>query len=68
MSNIGSYEDRLRNFSWSLSEQELEYVSGGTINIGWYCSDRNCLKGLGEKTALLWEGLGGAEKIGRAHV
>ena len=62
MSNIGSYEDRLRNFSWSLAEQELEYVPGGTINIGWYCSDRICLKGQGEKTALLWEGLGGVEK------
>ena len=25
MSNIGSYEERLKNFSWSLAEKELEY-------------------------------------------
>jgi acetyl-CoA synthetase len=62
MSNIGSYEDRLRSFSWSQSEKELEYEPGGTINIGWYCSDRICLKGQGGKTALIWEGMGGAEK------
>ncbi len=62
MSNIGSYEERLKNFSWSISEQELGYKPGDTINIGWYCSDRICQQGKGEKLALLWEGLGGAEK------
>lgn len=62
MSNIGSYEERLKNFSWSISEKELDYKPGRVINIGWYCSDRICQQGKGEKLALLWEGLGGAEK------
>lgn len=62
MSNIGSYEKRLEDFDWSIAEKELEYVPGGNINIGWYCSDRICEMGKGDKPALLWEGLGGKEK------
>jgi acetyl-CoA synthetase len=62
MSNIGSYEERLKNFSWSISEKELDYKPGQVINIGWYCSDRICQQGKGEKPALLWEGVGGLEK------
>ncbi|MBN2790831.1 MAG: acetate--CoA ligase [Candidatus Delongbacteria bacterium] len=62
MSNIGSYEERIKDFSWKLAEEELEYKDGDVINIGWYCSDRNCIKGKGEKMALIWEGLGGVEK------
>jgi acetyl-CoA synthetase len=62
MSNIGTYEDRLRNFSWSLAINELEYREGDLINIGWYCSDRICLKGMGEKIALFYEDFSGIEK------
>src|SRR4030042_554355 len=62
MSNIGSYEERVKNFDWSISEKELEYKNGDVINIGWYCSDRICKMGKGDKLALIWEGLGGAEK------
>ena len=62
MSNIGSYEKRLEDFDWSIAEKELNYVPGGNINIGWYCSDRICEMGKGDKPALLWEGLGGKEK------
>lgn len=62
MSNIGSYDKRIRGFSWSLSEKELEYKHGSTINIGWYCSDRICLKGKADKLALLYEAFGGIEK------
>lgn len=62
MSNIGSFEERLSNFDWSISEKELGYKEGDVINIGWYCSDRICEMGKGEKLALLWEGLGGVEK------
>jgi len=62
MTNIGSYEERLKNFSWSLAEQELEYSDGKTINIGWYCSDRICKMGKADKTALIWEGSDGTEK------
>ncbi|MBM3312208.1 MAG: acetate--CoA ligase [Candidatus Aminicenantes bacterium] len=62
MSNIGSYDERLKGFTWSIAEAELEFQPGGVLNIGWYCSDRPCLKGKGDRPALLWEGLGGAEK------
>ncbi|OFX85293.1 MAG: hypothetical protein A2W99_15005 [Bacteroidetes bacterium GWF2_33_16] len=62
MSNIGSYEKRLENFEWSIAEKELDYKPGDHINIGWYLSDRNCLMGKSDKLALIWEGLGGAEK------
>ncbi|MFO7616680.1 MAG: acetate--CoA ligase [Bacteroidales bacterium] len=56
MSNIGSYQERIRNFSWKISEQELGYNDGDVINIGWYCSDRICQLGKAQKTALIWEG------------
>jgi hypothetical protein len=36
MSNIGSYEERLKNFTWSLASNELDYKDGQVINIGWY--------------------------------
>lgn len=62
MTHIGSYEERLKNFDWGIAEKELEYQPGNVINIGWYCSDRICQMGKADKTALIWEGLGGAEK------
>ena len=62
MSNIGSYEERVKDFEWSQVERELEYNDGDLINIGWYCSDRICLKGKADKIALIYEGLGGVEK------
>jgi acetyl-CoA synthetase len=62
MTNIVSIEERLKKFDWSLAENELEYKNGDLINIGWYCSDRICQKGKGEKTALYYEGFGGVEK------
>ena len=62
MSNIGSYEERVKDFDWAVAEQELGYKKGDVINIGWYCSDRICQMGKGEKTALIWEGLSGEEK------
>ena len=62
MSNIGSYDERARNFDWSIAEQELEYHAGDVINIGWYCADRICSKGGAGKLALLWENAQGEEK------
>jgi acetyl-CoA synthetase len=62
MSNIVSYEEREKNFDWSISEKELGYKDGDIINIGWYCSDRICEMGKADKLALIWEGLGGVEK------
>lgn len=62
MSNIGSYDERVKNFDWSIAEKELGYKAGDVINIGWYCSDRICQLGKGEKMALIWEGHSGQTK------
>lgn len=62
MSNIGSYEERIKNFSWEIAEKELDYKKGDVINIGWHCTDRICQMGKANKTALIWEGHGGEEK------
>jgi acetyl-CoA synthetase len=62
MSNMGSYQDRIKNFDWSVSEKELGYKKGDVINIGWYCTDRICRLGKADKTALIWEGQSGKEK------
>lgn len=62
MSNFGSYNERIKDFSWSVSENELEYKKGDVINIGWYCSDRICLKGKADKIALYYEDFGCVEK------
>ncbi|MHA2248730.1 MAG: acetate--CoA ligase [Candidatus Kariarchaeaceae archaeon] len=61
MSNIGSYENIYKNFNWEISEEELDYNHGEVINIGWYCTDRICNQGKGDKIALIWEGYGGRE-------
>lgn len=62
MSHIGSYDERIKNFSWEIAEKELDYSPGNIINIGWYCSDRICKLGKANKKALIWEGLGGHER------
>ena len=59
---FSTYEERLKDFDWSISANELEYREGQIINIGWYCSDRICLKGKADKIALFYEGFGGIEK------
>jgi acetyl-CoA synthetase len=62
MSHIGFYDERIKNFSWSLAEEELGYKPGDVINIGWYCSDRICQMGKANKMGLIWDGMGGIEK------
>jgi len=62
MTNIGSYDERVKNFDWKIAEKELDYHTGSIINIGWYCSDRICQMGKAEKPALIWEGSAGNEK------
>jgi acetyl-CoA synthetase len=52
-----------RSASWSSAEKELGYSEGKNINIGWYCSDRICLMGKGEKKALIHEDSSGTTKI-----
>ena len=62
MSNINSYDERVKNFSWSIAEAELGYKPGDVINIGWMCSDRICKLGKADKPALIWEGATGLGK------
>jgi acetyl-CoA synthetase len=62
MYNIGTYEERVKNFNWTISEKELGYNKGDVINIGEYCSDRICRLGKADKPALIWEGHGGKIK------
>ncbi len=62
MNNIGNYEEARKNFSWDIAKRELNYKPGESINIGYYCSDRICELGLGEKKALLWENFKGESK------
>jgi len=62
MSNIGSYDERIKNFNWNISEKELDFKPGNLINIGWYCSDRICEMGKANKLGLIWEGSNGIEK------
>ena len=63
MSNIGSYEDRYKSFDWkTVGAGAGVRRRTGTYNIGYYCSDRICEKGLGSKLALIWEGFTGEVK------
>ncbi|MFH1680391.1 MAG: acetate--CoA ligase [Candidatus Eisenbacteria bacterium] len=57
-SNIADPETRRRSFSWDDARGELGFPEE-PHNIGWYCSDRICEKGKGEKTALIWEAVDG---------
>lgn len=62
MSNIGSYEKRVKDFDWSIAKKELSYKEGDPLNIGYYCSDKICELGLGEKLAMIWESFSGEVK------
>ena len=62
MAEYPSYDELTRDFDWSIAEKELKYKHGAVINIGWYCSDRICMKGNAGKTAMYYEGFGGIEK------
>jgi acetyl-CoA synthetase len=55
MSNIGSYEARRAGFDWPLAERELGYPENGIHNIAYYCADRHCRRGRGDRLALIWE-------------
>ena len=59
MSNIGSYEERQKNFTWEIAKEILDWKEGETLNIGAMCSDRICDRGHGDKRALIWQGFGG---------
>jgi len=59
MPNIGSYEETYKNFNWDKAKEILGYKDGDPLNIGWYCSDRICQQGKGDKLAMIWEGYSG---------
>jgi acetyl-CoA synthetase len=60
--NIGSYDERVKRFDWTMAEAELGWREGEPLNIGEYCTDRICAQGLGGKLALLWENSEGTER------
>jgi acetyl-CoA synthetase len=62
LSNIGSYEERLKGFHWGIAREVLGWKEGELLNIGSICSDRVCARGGARKTALVWEGFGGKKK------
>jgi len=62
VSNIGSYEERLQDFSWDLAREVLQWQEDDLLNIGHICSDRVCLRGKADKTALIWESFSGEKK------
>jgi acetyl-CoA synthetase len=62
MNNIGSYDEQYKSFDWKFSADELEFGANGMFNIGYYCSDWICEKGLGGKIALYWQGFTGETK------
>ncbi|MFP4458846.1 MAG: acetate--CoA ligase [Candidatus Zixiibacteriota bacterium] len=62
MGNIGSYEDVYKDFTWDKAREILGYKDGDPLNIGYYCSDRICEQGKGDKLALIWEGHGNVVK------
>jgi acetyl-CoA synthetase len=62
MSNIGSYDEKYKNFDWKISEQEIQYGKDGIYNIAYYCSDRIVEKGSADKLALVWQGFTGEVK------
>jgi acetyl-CoA synthetase len=57
--NIGSYEGRVKGFTWELAAKELGHEKGQPLNIAYFCVDRNCERGLGDKVAMIWEGNSG---------
>jgi acetyl-CoA synthetase len=62
VSNIGSYQERIKNFSWDAAKAELGLKEGEPFNVGALCTDRICALGHGSKTALIWEGSDGGER------
>lgn len=62
MSDLSYFGRFFDNFNWKDVEKELGYIEGNTLNIGWYCSDRVCLNGNGDRIALFHEDYNGLER------
>jgi acetyl-CoA synthetase len=61
MSNIGSYDERRKDFDWRQARAELAYDEAPTKNIAYFLAERNCELGRGDKVALIWENGAGDE-------
>ena len=62
-----NYQERLQGFDWDIAHRELDWTPGASLNIGWYCSDRICLQGHGERPALIWEDFQGHARTYSFH-
>jgi len=62
MPNMGDYGAIYKDFTWQNAREILGYKDGDPINIGWYCSDRICGQGHGDRLAMIWEGFSGEVK------
>ncbi len=56
------YESRVTSFQWETAAKELHYGEDGRYNIGYFCSDRLCSLGYGQKPALIWENYSGDQR------
>jgi len=52
--NLKDYDLVQRTFSWAESEQQMDKLPGGGLNIAYECVDRHVIHGLGKHTALRW--------------
>ncbi|MCK6459054.1 MAG: acetate--CoA ligase [Planctomycetes bacterium] len=41
---------------WNFTEPRIRWFEGGTLNVSENCLDRHVAKGLGDRTAIIWEG------------
>ena len=55
---VGDQAKLPAEFDWSQARELLGWPAD-QFNIGWYCTDRICQQGLGDKLALIWESADG---------
>lgn len=59
--NIGDHEEKRRTFRWDQALDVLGFPKD-KFNIGWFCTDRICDLGQGDKVALIWDSISGEQK------
>jgi acetyl-CoA synthetase len=59
-SNVGNVEQWRAGFTWDQAKKVLGWPED-QHNIGWYCTDRICERGQGDKLALIWESSDGQD-------
>ena len=48
--------DKVRDYSYDKGKVAIEFFRGGKTNITYNCLDRHVKNGLGDRTAIIWEG------------